>query len=364
MGYLQSTNMTDFSKAVISLWFRVPQASLDAANTEAGEDFTLDSNPLTGIVPFIMFGNADQITEHWTFNISGLGQPTNFVDVGSAQLGPSYIGIQCDGNGNYALGARIQYSTSATFGNLIDPRTLNVVGPDFFEVGPYGNNDIIGGGSRTPIPITADVWHHLLVSFDLSQECFATGAYGQPISVSSNCSWWWALDDVNYSGDTLWPSGPYNGSNGIITGYGLFSGTNNPHLIDNIGPYSFPPVAIPASNTPFGIPGVAKYSDKIRSIEMAEFQLFTGVTLDTSSEVNRRAFINASGGPVLGLVTQSGTVISPRPPIKLLGKTPDIAFTTANANWIKALNEGSLKHSAFQKTGTIRSFVPGPKLGR
>lgn len=60
MSYLTTPKLDEFSKAVISFWFRVPQASLDAAQKESDDfhdaDDPGDPPPLLGLVPLVVFG--------------------------------------------------------------------------------------------------------------------------------------------------------------------------------------------------------------------------------------------------------------------------------------------------------------------
>ena len=105
---------------------------------------------------------------------------------------------------------------------------------------------------------------------------------------------------------------------------------------------------------------------------MAELQIFTDVTLDTSIENNRRAFINARGEPVdplYGLEKVRGVFgpktpnSTPSPPVKLLGKMPDISLTRKASNWGDGLNLGVGK-TKFERTGKIRPVTPNPVRGK
>ena len=105
---------------------------------------------------------------------------------------------------------------------------------------------------------------------------------------------------------------------------------------------------------------------------MAEFQMFTGVSMDTGVVKNRRAFIGADMLPVnpfaigeLSDPTQGVdplTLIAPGPPQKLLGKRPDIALTSSSINWIGGINIGT--GGGLKAAGTIKPFLPNPKVGR
>ena len=106
---------------------------------------------------------------------------------------------------------------------------------------------------------------------------------------------------------------------------------------------------------------------------MAEFQLFTGVTLDTSVEENRRAFVDEDGVPVPpeGKPPTEDKPDGEKPPAeKLLGKRPDIVLH-GSGDWSDGNNTGSLgvdndgdniPSGQFEPTGAIPSYTPDPSL--
>ena len=103
---------------------------------------------------------------------------------------------------------------------------------------------------------------------------------------------------------------------------------------------------------------------------MAELQIFTGVTLDTSVEKNRRAFINAKGQPVdeaYGVAKYRGIYgpktpnVTPSAPIKLLGRRPDVAIVRSARNWMSGFD---FNKTSFRPHGKIRPVKPDPVLGR
>ena len=76
---------------------------------------------------------------------------------------------------------------------------------------------------------------------------------------------------------------------------------------------------------------------------LAELQVFTGSTLDTNDEDNRRAFVSANGKPVpadeKAGIDGAGNVI-PKGSIQLMGRRPDIMLH-GSSDWIKGRNTGS-----------------------
>ncbi len=131
--------------------------------------------------------------------------------------------------------------------------------------------------------------------------------------------------------------------------------------------YRFSPAPLKGSPLHVPAPGSAVYE-----VQMAELQIFTGVTLDTGVEANRRAFINSRGEPVdplYGLEKARGIFgpetpnVTPSPPVQLLGKMPDRSVTRMASNWGAGVNLGSAKTS-FKPTGKIKPVRPDPVLGK
>ena len=283
------------------------------------------------------------------------------------------------------------------------------------------------------LEITPDQWHHVLVSFDLSGTITAAGVQSSSVyfdettgdpdhgSVSSECKAWVAVDDVNYEGAALrdridydkyvtdrFTLGPHdiytqnaidlaltrvpaNGTAGPLASSGgyIFSDTVSGF---SVPAYNYKPGEIKTKDRPMGLPASAKYVDNVRHVEMAEFQLFTGVTLDTGVEANRRAFLDyerdGSGIPVkdengkLTLIpvdpvgqppTDQHPEELPAPAEKLLKKKPDILLH-GSSKWIAGENTGTtgVDYGAdppqqkpagqFQPTGEIRAYTPDPSL--
>lgn len=380
MSYLQIPGgIANFSKAVISFWFRAEAASINAVHDRFDSDSSKTDGwgwmtpPFTSVLPLLSFGSAELSTEG----------PTS----------PSFIGLDC---GQYVdraiLVANLQ--TSATASGQTDAPLR----PDAFYIGD--------GARADTIRVTPDQWHHIIVSFNL-RGCSATmdsppAGIGKGFVIGSWGEFWWAFDDVNYTRLNLRPSGG-------VQEFGHYVGVpptlvdDNSHVADNgivsngvfnlshsaSGATSLAASPIKASGNPVGVPSSAHYVDNIYHVEMAEFQMWTGVTLDTSDEKNRRAFLDykrdSDGNRVPG---EDGEAImepvppegkpptedkpdgEPAPAEKLLGKRPDILLH-GSSDWTNGKNTGSLgvdtdgneiPSGQFEPTGGIPSYLPDPSL--
>lgn len=342
MGYIErAAGIANFSSGVISFWFNAPAASL-AAKTVEWEEWNdgdqIDGN-LIGVVPIFTFGPNEE-----TAYFSGTAETGN--------LSPCVVGILCDNAGPH-LYARFQYDHGERGDPLAFPTDFN----DFFEIGGFVGTGVRAGSGAPEyqyISVTADTWHHVLISFDFSAGCSTVWDATNTVNFSSTCPFYWAFDDVNYNGDYLHPNTPsvFNQSavQGIVSNWSL--ALMDPETEDpNPWPstYSFDAGDIPTSDYPFGVPVTADRDDHNARVRMAEFKLFRNVTLDTSVEINRRAFIS-----------NDGIVITPASPalaVSLLGKEPEVYFQT-HTDFITGNNRGT--EGDFTPTGTITTYNPGP----
>lgn len=227
--------------------------------------------------------------------------------------------------------------------------------------------------------ITPDTWHHLLLSLDLTKGCRTTGSSThvpgtEGIRTSSSCRMFISFDDVNLTESALtcyWPPGSSD-KNAIITVNGFYvageatiSGTTGPtddcwgnnvtrvSIQTDIPSYSYSPSGFDIGT--IAIPAPSVNVSKIKHCEMAEFQMFTDVTLDTSLERVRRAFITESGRPASLSLSK-----------KLIGKDPEVLIHKSS-NWKIAKNTGSLADrggSEGTAVGNIKRYKPDPRLGR
>ena len=446
MSYLSSdVGLPNFTKAVISLWFRVPQASVDAAKESMG----FDPETMIGgaAIPLLTFGNITEgfssggasainsgsLTIHTGRLVSGAfveDYPTtsqtgvNYTMEGAefyapVRLPPSAITVDCSGDApcifvnlqtpnrahrtgmfaylsNGTSSSDVYAVTSVTSSPPTDPPPDFMRRKDWITIGGDITDFVLSGSpemfyGRSNVLVTADVWHHLLLSFDLS------GAIGNGVS---DCQMWMALDDVNYVRDGLpaltdgghgpntifaqggvYPDGPPMPPQSHPSGWyeaGDVPGSDPPirtyTWIDTTITGSFEPRTYrfkpePLVGSPINVPAPGS---AVRQVQMAELQIFTGVTLDTSVEKNRRAFINAKGQPVdeaYGVAKYRGIYgpktpnVTPSAPIKLLGRRPDVAIVRSARNWIGGSNLGTAK-TGFNPTGKIRPVKPDPVLGR
>ena len=291
------------------------------------------------------------------------------------------------------------------------------------------------------IEVEPDTWHHVLISFDISGSATSGGtvvnddqsgcaAGPGPVetgkhTLSSSSKMWIAFDDKNYDKSHLrWnfvpPEGDPNrdntfglGDNGIAPDmnyfgyYGVSFGATargwegkQLTILDRqaLGPpsYSTTGSKLKTNGRPLGIPCAPEHVDHdIHHVEMAEFLLFTDVTLDTSKEDNRRLFITKPDNdgkqhptnpspitvpvlkeaigdpaiwepgadwpvyvpPLLDYSSMPTTVLFPgdeKP------KTAAIDFTKADMNWMIGRNLGTATHDGKnvpKRTGKIKGYA-------
>jgi hypothetical protein len=513
MSYLTTPELKSFDKAVISFWFRVPQAALDAAAAEAEADRDKDPKPiLSGLVPLVVFGkegmsrtssepraqseqvplstawhvcvmhsdggsiSGSTLTASWwpecndhvsesvyyksTISYSAIpGKPINPSFIAMDENGFLRINFESTQTGSVTLPYDIASSTSEytyiatisycftysfldgceaggvsitaditniwgifelVFG-LIAIRISTAVADNAIDTGSspsehhesestYGPVPGDAGtgaiGFSSPEPLAADTWHHVVVSVDMSD---GSASVGIPVGgsfenaasrISKTSTLYVAIDDKDYkTGGNLFP-----GTNKVATGsatmvaYMSQAASHKGNVSTPAGPvpsYSLAKMSVPAAAV--GIPCVGKYVDKVRKVEMAEFLMFTGETLDTSIEENRRMFITkkdkngkqhpanpspltipmhkyAVGDPpkwepgadwpafAPGLLDPSGIPTM----VALHGRggpmtIADIDFTKCSFNWMMGRNLGTLKGKVV-KTGKIKEYLPNPKL--
>lgn len=453
MSYLNSNFVSDFNKAIISLWFRAPLEALQRLT----EFQTLKKG---GVLPLLTFGKISKtyatLTESTgssSYTITSYVTPggacdwtpshvdTQQVATGSMivkgpegdDIGPSYLGIykkSADTGGGYGLvlflltgstgdgtgfgqnrsTSNSSYGTGTPTGATLDcnvqihfdfgsrtfrsdsvapgnPRASTDVSTDDGGVALRGRgNDYYT--ALEGIAVKPDTWHHLLLSFDVShathgvsQHADSTnGDYGDtfsptPASFSNPAKIWAALDDVNYSGNAL--RVPFGDTVGGFLGPNDFASNNVQYAAaSGIGGSSrsagwgvsgswtdafssTEPIIFTASGallpaTPLGLPAAGNVVDHIRHIEMAEFQMWIGKTLDTSTESNRRVFIDYDHNSRIRVLKP----VDPKQAEDLLNK-PDILLHRSK-NWIKGKNTG--EGSELDPIGEIRKYKPEPSI--
>jgi hypothetical protein len=272
--------------------------------------------------------------------------------------------------------------------------------PEYFFVQTLLSSDPSSGGLDALKP---DVWHHLLLSFDLTGSL----SIGNPVADSS-CRMWYSIDDKDYRGaENLGPNrdapasdgtgGDGLGPNTILT-FNIYKNSGSAFTGEAYGvpvpppSGSYTPSPVPTSGREFGIPGTSTYVKDILHVEFAEFQMWTDVTLDTDVEANRRAFIDYerddNGNPIkdkdgnftLKPVSPVGQPPStdnpvgvPSPAEELLKKKPEILLH-GSSKWIDGENTGAtgMDYSTvpptvkpdgqFKPTGGINKYTPDPSL--
>jgi hypothetical protein len=368
-----------------------------------------------GTGQWIYWGSQSHTSDYVTLGawIFPIGNPLPAMDTAW-----DYSTNQCYTDGVYPNGTWIQTNTPQDHTNLFTQGQ----GPDRFECG-------------SGITITPDKWHHLLLSFDLSNATSTTGEsffqdFGEcthPPNItkfsnksgSNPCTIWIALDDVNYNNyEPPWPDPSYQGllsylrwdfqliddpglkatlgNNGVLPFlgfYGFFGQSTGLHekawgttgqvivrdyLLPGIPMYAYNPKPLPSQGHPFAIPcapDIPSLAHNYHHVEMAEFQIFTGMMLDTGIEKNRRAFIDykrdAKGAPV---PDKNGNLtmvpVDPAKAAKLIGREPDIELHKSG-NWIRGKNTGTtgvgtdgkpISTGQFTPTGSIKKYKPDPSI--
>jgi hypothetical protein len=234
-------------------------------------------------------------------------------------------------------------------------------------------------------PLAGDAWHHVLISVDMSEGAAASGGGG----ITASCTMYVAIDDKDYKTGSY----PLEGTNKVVPGgcaavVGMEGG-------ENCGPGSYKLEEMTVPSAPVGIPCVGTYVDKIRNVHMAELLFFTDVTLDTSKEETRRAFITRVDKSGFQRPPNTGPLFIPfdkkaigdpaiwepgadnpayAPPlfdpsvwptaIKIDGGaavTADIDFTKCSWNWQMGRNIGTLRGKVV-RTGKVEDSMPDPKI--
>jgi hypothetical protein len=256
-----------------------------------------------------------------------------------------------------------------------------------------GQPEYYGGTNNTNISITPDDWHHILISWDISDgvSTEGTGLFnGENLApnVSRSSKLWVAVDDVNYTGADLpadWVTG--GDPNAIATSKALSVAASGPPTEDQKNHYGGagnPTYNLAAPGMvcePLCVPSGNNYTTGLSTLtlpyhcEMAELQIFAGATLDTGVENNRRAFIDykrdSKGAPIPDKNGKLTLVpVNPAKAVKLIGRKPDVELHKSG-NWIKGRNSGStgvgadgkpISAGQFKPTGVIKKYKPDPSI--
>jgi hypothetical protein len=206
---------------------------------------------------------------------------------------------------------------------------------------------------------------------------------------------WVALDDKNLTRKGLsvyWPD-DYGDPNGILSVNGMmvakavtFSLTETDHpaslcrgyhettiSTQELPTYSYTPTSLDLSN--LGLPASSGNMNAVRNVEMAELQIFAGVTVNTGDTTVRRAFVGKDGKPVSPTQKKETDPVTKRVTkdsgsIEMLRKWPEILLH-GSANWKKGINTGAPdprrpgkkdNSQKFTPTGGIETYKPDPSL--
>lgn len=416
MSYLHLANgIPDFAKAVISFWFRIPTESIKAVRkVETGTEY------LSRYIPLFTFGKKVTATVYkpvftdiaaWHYTPSDGQFPimaiSDYVEAGEQSIDPSFVGLDCSAADDPCLIFNVQLSDRAPIKSAVWLGTkvdiYELVEGITFEAG----NKNVGIGShaygiyaikdvsyirtaqrenfqvRTQHAVEADKWHHVLLSFDLSDKC----SVGQP-NPSSTCKLWYAIDDVNYVGqENLQPYRKGDdglGPNDIVTQNidRVSGGTPGPSLFQNqwvpatTGAYD--PEQVPTDSQELGIPASTRYVNNIFRVEMAEFQMWTGITLDTKTEANRRIFIDYQRdeeGKIIKDEDNNAVLKSVDPKTAEDRLDRPQVLLHGSSNWSTGYNTGTTglqidvdgkltkkPKGQFKPIALIRSYKPDPSL--
>lgn len=368
MGFIQRVTGTelDFKIVTMSLWFRIPATSFTAAEANT---FTVDhQGRWRKVIPLVTWGPETVGTETPIQSVV-LGETSGAIpeevigtELGTPQdldQGPGYIGVSIiDGDGFLdvyipagvpASCERVTYIASG----FIEPEppddSWEFTYTDVSEI-EEGFNDFYGAVSGTQI--LPDTVYHLLISWDLTAGSASVGS-DDPGDEAFDCitessQMWMALNDANKTAENLpmiWPgSNPedFNVNRHVSFLTNLYAaepdthGFGLPAVTTTLSSVPSDPISIP------GLPSMGIFDPINFKVQMGDLQIFTGVSLDTSIEENRRAFITSAGRPA-----------SPALAASLMGKDPEIRFQTTN-DWQIGNNRGTA--GDFVPTGTINDY--------
>lgn len=397
-SYLTLEALLSMNKVVISVWFRVPSKSAEAA--PSGEFW--DYQVFNGVIPVITWGaqQTTPVTHVEMYDTGKIDESAGAIMLerisGShkAPLQPSCIGVYVPFAGSVdkpSLHVHIQTNVQATGTGLAQIRTDftgDFVGTDVHTGKPVysnikyittdvsdiiteepeylGNIDLSGAGYPK---VELDEWNHLLISWEL------IGGYTNKM--------WCAINDVNKNGfdlpamnEVTFGMGPNDHTSHTLNIYQAHEGASVDVSfgIDGVVPSDplqtpGPPSVSRASNDAGGTTVIAP----IAMVELAELQIFGGITLDTSVTANRRAFIDFERDELgVPIKDEDGKMtlkpVDPEEAEGLLGKKPEILLH-GSGNWQEGNNTGSLgvdtegesiPSGQFKPTGTINVYKPDP----
>ncbi|MCP1832845.1 hypothetical protein [Bradyrhizobium sp. USDA 4545] len=403
MGYLSLDADLDLRKVVISVWYRIPssvRAAL-AENTEAtclANGVKTDNYVTSRTVPLVTMGSSlssstyELQTSNTGVNPSTDGTCPDCVDIeythysdsssGSVPTGPTFLGVHINNAAEEGLNdgrvvVSIQPDDQLSATNLqvgsFDPVCKSCFPPPGSTAGyefslvdqsfAVSYFDQFGGIST--VGSTFDGWHNFVVSWDVTAGTEGRGGTGGgdcgPF-VTTSSKMWFALDGINHDGSALPAVASKDadgncgtsiwGANDITSSLvAYWAGVHD----QGLGVPSFALATSSVPSSPIIIPGVlssdqcdgSSVNPSNQKVEMADLQIFCGVTLDTSIESNRRLFISSAGKPVDPAIAQLA-----------LGKVPEVLLR--GDDFITGHNRGTAGN--FTVVGTVSVFPGSPGL--
>lgn len=409
--YLTLNYALSMNKVVISFWFRVPSESAAAVRART-PGFFWDYRVFLGVIPLITWGSQQTtpVSVVQVYDTGAINESATIITLErvseshTAPLQPSCIGVNVAGWDPPVLDVHIQTNVHASGIGLAQIRTsftgdligINqtppYVGSPIYANVEYQTTDVSymvteepeflgnsdanssGSGAVGHPEITVDKWHHLLISWELLSHSNVGGA----------SKMWCAIDDKSKDGFDLpamcnpdlgmgpndhmsWTPFNSNGDHSASVSVS-FTGDNVPS-----DPFRVPGPA--SAQRPSNESGGTITIAPIETVEMAELQIFSGVTLDTSAEANRRAFIDfvrdEDGLPIRD-EHGKGTLkpVNPKQAEELLGQKPDILLH-GTTKWQQGKNTGALGINSdgdeilggqFTPTGEITKYTSDPSI--
>ncbi len=395
----------DLRKVVISIWYRIP-SSVASALTGNGEVFPCAGTYSTGpgeyitdrTVPLITFGTP-LFSSVYNFNsihlpdtaspAGGLCPATNYTNWDTSPSGitqatpPTFIGVHinnADETGAAQANGRIvvniqpndKFASTGLEAGAFNPTCTAPVDTsrdwtfDDSVDQSYADEYYDNFGGKSVPGSSFNTWHHLLISWDVTNGTTGRGAHeivgtDEGPFILSVSKMWMALDGVNYNGTNLpavlatqvdiggglSPFGPNDITSALVS---YWAGVHDQGLGADIplelAVTSVPsnPVKIPGSLTMEQCDGTT-VNPSNQNVEMYRPQIWTGITLDTSVEANRRLFLGTDRRPVAQSVSEAALGV------------PNIVFKNAT-NFRAGINTGTAGN--FTVSDTINPFSPGP----
>lgn len=349
--------------------------------------------PTIGVNLNLVRTATPSISDHVLFTVNLPSHIDQWGFLGSSLCcnGPTHYLRPIEGGGGFRLcltPLQNAYSMEAGPGGNSDRIQLTAT-PERFMTrradSSFGSrSDTATGNSFAGQEVEGDHWHCLILSFDgtngsqtrgmllsLGDPGDPSAQFGQMGSRTSKAArMFMALDDENITRrqmSGLHPTG-YRDANAVLTENAYYIGsdiqyqgsTTDDDCVGNMvttitngatATYNFNGADIPIGDGAFGIPTNKSFASRGRRVEMANFQWFNDVVMDTAK--NRNIFITDKGKPASMKLAE-----------KFFNKTPEIRLRKLS-DWQHAKNTGSLvtdPNETGTVVGEIEKYTPGPSL--